>query len=230
MNGPLKTTLIIYAKNEIDGMRIIMPQIKKEWCDEIIVIDGNSTDGTYEFCIENGYKVYKQTEVFWGGAYKAGHEHATGDIIIDFSPDGNSKPEAIPLLIDKINEGYDMVVASRYADGAKSEDDSFVTGFGNALFTGLVNFLFRAKYTDVLVIYRAYRKEILKKTRLDRELDHAFTTQVCIRCARSGLKVADIGVDEPKRVGGIQKMNPLRDGFLDLILIIREFLFYWPAK
>lgn len=211
-------------------MRVIMPKIDRSWCDEIIVIDGHSTDGTYEYCIENGYQVYRQTETFWGGAYKAGHQHATGDIIVDFSPDGNSPPEAIPLLIAKVKEGYDMVIASRYAAGAASEDDTALTGFGNALFTGMVNLLFGGRFTDVLVIFRAYRKEILKKTRLDRELDHAFTTQVCIRCARTGLRVAEIPVSEPKRIGGVPKMNPLRDGFLDLILIIREFLFYWPSK
>lgn len=218
-----RVSLLVYAKNEIDGLRLVLPKIRPEWYDEMIIIDGHSTDGSLEYAREKGYTVYEQEEGFWAGAYKEGHKRATGDILIDFSPDGNSVPELVPQLVAKIREGYDMVIASRYTGGAKSEDDTLLTRFGNALFTGLVNFLFRAHYTDVLVIYRAYRKSLLRETGLDRKLDHAFTTQVSIRAARLGKKVADIPGDEPKRVGGVPKMNVIRDGLLDLLLIIKEF-------
>jgi glycosyltransferase involved in cell wall biosynthesis len=222
----MKVTVIIYAKNEIDGMKSVVPKIRKEWYDELIVIDGHSTDGTYEYCRDNGYTVYQQEETFWAGAYKEGHKRATGDIIVDFSPDGNSVPELIPQLTAKIKEGYDMVIASRYTGGAKSEDDTLLTRLGNAFFTGLVNLLFRAKYTDVLVIYRAYRKGLLAECGLDKDLDHAFTTQVAIRAAKIRARTMDIPGDEPKRVGGVPKMNVIRDGLLDLILVMREF-FFW---
>ena len=54
----MKTTLLIPTLNEINGMKAIMPQIKKEWCDQILILDGNSTDGTAEWARENGYEVY----------------------------------------------------------------------------------------------------------------------------------------------------------------------------
>ena len=57
-----------------------------------------------------------------------------GDILLTFSPDGNSIPELIPDVVNKIREGWDMVVVSRYLDGARSEDDDTVTGFGNWFF------------------------------------------------------------------------------------------------
>jgi len=218
-----RVSLIVYAKDEIDGMRAMMPRIRPEWYDELIIIDGHSKDGTAEYAREQGYTVYEQEEAFWAGAYKEGHRRSSGDILIDFSPDGNSVPELIPQLTAKIREGYDLVIASRYTGGAKSEDDSWLTRFGNALFTTMVNVLFGSKYTDVLVIYRAYRRSLLQEAGLDRDLDHAFTTQVSIRAARLKKRVADIPGDEPKRIGGVPKMNVLRDGFLDLILIIREF-------
>ena len=57
----------------------------------------------------------------------------------------------MPSLREKSLEGYDMVIVSRYKDHAVSDDDDFLTGLGNQGFTWLVNFLFRAKYTDTLV-------------------------------------------------------------------------------
>lgn len=56
----MKVTLLIPTLNEIDGMRAIMPLIKKEWCDQIIILDGKSTDGTIEYAKKQGYFVYVQ--------------------------------------------------------------------------------------------------------------------------------------------------------------------------
>ena len=117
----MKTALLVFTLNEIDGMKAIMPRIKREWVDEILIVDGGSTDGTIEYAIENGYDIFIQEEKGGYNAYVEGIERIKSDTVITFSPDGNSVPEFIPELIAKINEGYDMVIASRYAKGAKSE-------------------------------------------------------------------------------------------------------------
>ena len=58
----MKTTLIVMTLNEIDGMKAIMPQVDRAWCDQILVVDGGSTDGTIEWARENGYEVYVQKQ------------------------------------------------------------------------------------------------------------------------------------------------------------------------
>lgn len=221
--GSLKVTLAIYTLNEIDGMRAVMPRIRREWCDEIIVIDGGSTDGTVEFARELGLPVYRQSEPRWGGAHREAYARARGDVVIDFSPDGNSLPELIPGLISKIKEGYDMVIASRYTADAKSEDDTPVTAFGNHLFTGMVNLIFGGHFTDSLVIFRAFRMDFLNRAGItNRTLPQCVTVLTCIRAARMKAKTTDIPGDEPRRIGGKPKMNPLIDGLRILRVMFNE--------
>ena len=56
----MKITLLVPTLNEIDGMKAIMPKIKPEWCDQILIVDGQSTDGTVEYAREQGYDVVIQ--------------------------------------------------------------------------------------------------------------------------------------------------------------------------
>lgn len=127
----MKFTLLVMTLNEIDGMKAIMPRVDRGWFEQILVVDGNSTDGTIEWARENGYEVIVQTKPGFRFAYNEALPHIRGDFVITFSPDGNSIPELLPDLISKMGEGYDMVIASRYLDGAQSQDDDIVTAFGN---------------------------------------------------------------------------------------------------
>ena len=148
----MKTTLLIPTLNEIDGMRAIMPQIQRDWVDQILIVDGGSTDGTVEYAKEHGYEIYMQKEPGVRQAYMTVLPYIQGDVLITFSPDGNSIPQLIPRLVAKMKEGYDMVIASRYLGPARSADDDWLTAFGNWLFTRTVNLLHGGHYTDVMVI------------------------------------------------------------------------------
>lgn len=216
-----KTTLFVPTLNEIDGMKAIMPHVKKQWVDEILVLDGGSTDGTVEYAKSKGYRVVMQKSKGITNAYREALKVAKGDIIVAFSPDGNSLPEVIPKLVRKMKEGYDMVIASRYIGGAKSYDDDLVTAFGNFMFTTLINICFGGNYTDSLVMLRAFKKDIVQKLHID--VPRAGLEPILsIRCAKLKLKVAEIPASEPKRIGGARKMNPLLNGLDILRLIVAE--------
>ncbi|MEK9146108.1 MAG: glycosyltransferase family 2 protein [Elusimicrobiota bacterium] len=224
----MKVTLFVPTLNEIVGMKAVMPRIKREWVDEILLMDGGSTDGTLEYAREQGYRILHQDSRGITNAYREALPHAAGDVIIAFSPDGNSVPELIPALIAKMKEGYDMVIVSRYLGGARSEDDDSVTAFGNWMFTAMINLLFGGRYTDSLVMFRAWRKDICPEPpplypRAGLE------PYLAIFCAKKGLKTADIPGDEPLRIGGQRKMHPILNGLDVLKLILREFLIRGPA-
>jgi len=165
----MKFSLLVMTLNEIEGMQAIMPRVDSRLFEQIIVVDGGSTDGTIEWSQENGYEVYVQKQKGFRHAYSEVWPLVRGDVVITFSPDGNSVPELLPDLINKYKEGYDMVIVSRYLDDAESEDDDIITSFGNWLFTNTVNILHRGHYTDAMVIYRAYRRDLIEQLDLDND-------------------------------------------------------------
>ncbi len=229
----MKVTLLIPTLNEIGGMKGIMPLIKKEWYDQLLIVDGNSTDGTIEYCKEHGYPLYIQKQKGMRFAYDEVWGMITGDIVVTFSPDGNSIPELIPELVKKMREGYDMVIVSRYKDGAKSQDDDTITGFGNWVFTTMISICHGFHYTDAMVIYRAYKKSLAYDLNLNDEKAYAvpekwFHTRVSwepllsMRAARKKLKIAEIPGDEPPRLSGKRKLQILPWGAVFLYQNFRE--------
>lgn len=218
----MKTTLFIPTKNEIDAVKIIMPQVRPEWVDEIICVDGHSTDGTPEWLEQQGYRVIRQKTDGLIGAYWECIEVAAGDVIVGFSPDGNSVPGAIPKLVDKMREGYDIVVASRYKDAAHSDDDDTITAFGNWMFTRMANLLYRGRITDLCVMYRAFRKDLVYQLGLSRSRHPMMEIELMVRAIKGGLRILDIPADEPARIGGVRKMRILYNGWFVLWVLIKE--------
>lgn len=233
----MKVTLLVPTLNEIEGMKAIMPRVKREWCDQIIILDGGSTDGTIEYARKQGYFVHLQKKRGLRNGYAEVLPFMTGDVIITFSPDGNSIPELIPALIAKMKDGYDMVIVSRYLNGAKSEDDDFLTAFGNWFFTGMLNFLHGGRYTDAMVIYRAYKKQVVYDLELEKDsgfrlAETIFRTRISwepllsVRAVKRKLRIAEIPGDEPPRIGGKRKLQVFRWGAAFLFQFIWE-VFFW---
>lgn len=230
----MKVSLLVMTLNEINGMKAIMPKIRRDWVDQIIVVDGGSTDGTVEWAREQNYQVYIQQQPGFRHAYFEVWPYVEGDVVITFSPDGNSIPELIPELVARMREGYDMIIASRYLGAAKSEDDDLLTGFGNWLFTKTVRVLLGGNLTDVMVIYRAYKKQVIHDLELDQ--DTWYTTPETLfgckiswepllsaRAVRMGLKLTEIPGDEPPRIGGERKLLIWRWGASYYFQVWREY-------
>ncbi len=231
----MNITLLLPVLNEEDGLRQILPRIKPEWFEQILVVDGGSLDQSIAVAKSFGCEVMTQKSPGLREAYNEAWPMIRNEWVLTFSPDGNCIPEAIPEVIRKLSEGYDMVIASRYLGKAKSQDDDMVTGFGNWLFTSLINFLFRARYTDVMNIFRVYRKNLMTELKINQGaapvLEKILFTHagieplLSIRAAKYKLKIAEIAADEPKRIGGQRKLQIVRWGIVYLYQVIRDFIF-----
>jgi len=230
----MKVTLLVPTLNEIDGMRAIMPLVPPGSVDQILVLDGGSTDGTIEYAREHGYDVVIQEKPGLINAYRQVRPHIQGDVLITFSPDGNSVVDHIPQLVDKMREGYDMVIVSRYLGNAKSDDDTFMTRMGNWVFTKLINILFGGHYTDAMVIYRAHRTALIEELNLmtdepfsvERRFSHMISWEplLSMRAAKRNLKLGEIPGDEPARIGGEGKCQHYSWGAVYLLEMGQEFL------
>jgi len=219
----VRITLLILTLNELEGMQVIVPRINRAWVDQIIVVDGGSDDGTISWAREHGLDVYVQQQTGFRHAYNEIWPQITGDAVITFSPDGNSIPELIPQLIDTYHDGIEMVIASRYLGDAVSEDDDPLTKFGNWFFTRIINLIHRGTYTDAMVIYRIYSRDLPERLGLHDDSGFAraeslFRTKISwepllsMRAARAGLRVKEIPGSEPARIGGERKLRPFKWG------------------
>ncbi|MBF0362128.1 MAG: glycosyltransferase family 2 protein [Oligoflexia bacterium] len=229
----MKTTLLILSKNEIEGLKLELPRIKREWVDQILVVD-NSNDGSAEYATSMGCEVYRQLTTGLRHAYQEVWPLIKGDWVITYSPDGNSPPEYIPQLINKMKEGYDMVIGSRYHNGDwKSEDDGIVTAFGNWLFKTVINFLFNFKYTDAMTMYRIYKKDLFYTLDLNKDstyykFEKLFFTKIGVepilstRFAKNKLNLGEIYCREPVRVGGKRKLQVIRWGLAYMGQVLYE--------
>jgi glycosyltransferase involved in cell wall biosynthesis len=219
----MQVTLLALTLNEIDGVKAILPRIPREQIDQLLVLDGGSTDGTIEWVRSQGYDLHIQSRKGIRHAYLEALPLIKGDVIVSISPDGNCNPTVIPRLLNKMREGYDMVIGSRYLDDATSEDDDLVTAFGNWFFTRTVNLLYGARYSDVMVIYRAFTRSLIYELGLDREDSYTWPERLfrtvisweplmSIRAAKYGKRIGEVPAGEPPRIGGQRKLQVLRWG------------------
>ena len=221
----MSVAMIVPTLNEIDGMKKIMPQINRTWIDEIIVVDGGSTDGTVEKAKELGFEVINQHNKGEGNACRIGANETKSDFVMFFSPDGNDLPEDIPKLIEKTKQGHDVVHISRFGKNSISDDANWLEYFGNKMFTFLVNTFFGGNYTDALNGFRIIKRDIWNELRTDAQhLD--IEQQTCIRCAKRNIPIYQIDGKEPARIGGERIMRPLTTGSQLSYQIIKEFIFW----
>lgn len=221
----MSTDLIVLTLNEIDGMKKIMPQIQKNWVNDIIVVDGGSTDGTIEEAKKMGFKVIIQKVKGHGGAILEGFNASTADNILIFGPDGNHSPDEIPQLIEKMKEGYDQVVITRFGKNSINLDAGILDGFGNKMFAFLANILFGGYFTDTLNESRIITRKAMTALKFD-ALDFSSTQQMSIRGLKLRQKIYEIVGNEGERIGGKRKMHSFRVGRQLSKQIIREFIFW----
>lgn len=218
-------TLLLPILNEIEGLKATIPLIDRALFDEVVVIDGGSTDGSVEYAYTEGLTVVSQLRQGLHFAVLDIVNAIDSDYVVEFSPDGNCLPDKLTALVDLLHRGYDLVVVSRYLGSAQSHDDHLLSTFGNWLFTRLIGLLGRAPVTDSLNIYRGFRREIVLNDDFERLLQGpVFEPLVTGIVLLQGLRYAEIPGDEPERIGGLTKRSIVYNGSCILLMVIRLYL------
>lgn len=223
--GQMKTSLVILTRNDVVGLREVYPKLPLDTVNEVFIVDGQSTDDTVAFCKEKGIRVIVQEKLGRGDATRVGTEAAKGDYIIFFSSDGNEDPGDIPVMIALLDNGCDMVIASRTMQGSLHKDYGHFlkpTLWTLKIFTWIVNVLFRAKLTDLWNGYRAFKRDklIALKTDADKFLIEA---QQTIRALKKKYRIGEFPTRELIRIHGKSQLPKFETGLGHIVLITKEF-------
>ena len=172
-------------------------------------MDNHSNDGTIEFLEEHDVNVIQQKNPGRTNALIEAIEHASGDIIVNLSSDGNENPEDIPKILKKFEEGYEMVTASRFLPESKVdvEDDKLrIRVFGNKICAMLVNLCWGTNVTDTTNALRGFTKSCYKRAKLN-TFGYTENFQLTIRCGKLKIKTTEIPTQELPRIGGVVKAD-----------------------
>lgn len=221
----MKVSVIFPTRNEEGCIGRVLREVPREIVDEIIVIDGHSTDRTAEEAkieLRPSDRFVIQKGKGYGGAFREAFDIASGDVIIMMDADGSHDPKDIPAIVDKVERGYEYVMASRYAPGGRSDDDTFIRWFGNRFFTWLTNAVHSTRVTDSLYLYTAITREGLNKLNLKTD-GFEFCTEILVKAHRAGLKFAEVPAIERARFAGKSKVNAFWHGLKILRMILRRY-------
>ncbi len=203
-------TLVLLTLDEIDGVRQLVPRLPRDCADEIIAVDGGSTDGTREFLAEHGIRVCLQARRGRGEAFRVGVASAAGDCLVFFSPDGNEALGDIPKLFAALEGGADMAIASRFLPGARNEEDGLVLPWRkwvNQAFTFLANLIWnrsRTYVTDAINGFRGVRRSAFLVF-APQSIGYTIEYEMTIQAMRSHARLVEIPTCEGQRLGGVTK-------------------------
>jgi glycosyltransferase involved in cell wall biosynthesis len=209
----MKISIIIPAHNEEKNIENAVKNVCRELQGldfEIILVDDNSTDRTGKIVDKlagNNIKViHRAPPNGFGLALRDGFKAATGDVIIPVMADLSDDPKDIKKMVRKIEQGYDVVLGSRFISGSEIEGYPKLKLILNRLFNHVCGFLFQLPFKDVSNAFKACRKNVLKSMKLE-SAGFEITAEIPLKARVSGYKLTEVPVHWHGRRGGVSKMR-----------------------
>ncbi|MDM1269004.1 glycosyltransferase family 2 protein [Acinetobacter indicus] len=223
----LKISVVLPAKNEAAAIGDTIRKIHALGIvNEILVINDGSTDSTKQVAEQAGAKVISHPYSKGNGAaIKTGAREASGDVIVFMDADGQHDPNDIPRLVQKIEEGYDLVVGARQ----KGSQASLGRGIANGLYNGLASYMTEHKVKDLTSGFRAVRAEKFKEFLYLLPNGFSYPTTSTMAFFRAGYSVTYVPIHAAKRIG-TSHIQPLKDGVRFFLIIFKIATLFSPLK
>jgi glycosyltransferase involved in cell wall biosynthesis len=232
-----QVSVVLPCLNEENSIEICIKKIKdvfeKEKIDgEIIVVDNGSTDRSVEIVKKyNDVKLLFEPQKGYGSALRCGIENAQGEYIIMGDADNTYDFYEIPKFLEKLKEGYDLVIGSRFKGkilkGAMSFSHRYI---GNPILSGMLRFFFGGSISDAHCGLRGFTKQAYQRMAL-RTTGMEFASEMVIHALKKKLRIAEIPITYYPRIGE-SKLSSFRDAWRHIrfmLLYSPDYLFLLPG-
>ncbi len=223
----MKVSVVIPAYDEIETIDEILDRVKAVPFDkEIVVVDDFSRDGTRERLREiaatGAIQLVEHPENRGkGAALRSGFEHARGDVVVVQDADLEYDPNDLLKVIGPIADGRaDVVYGSRFAGGDSHRVLYFWHSVANKGLTLLSNMMTNLNLTDMEVCYKAFRREILQKIRIEEDR-FGFEPEITAKVARLDARIYEVGISYAGRTYEEGKKIGFSDGVRALWCILK---------
>ncbi len=217
---------VILAKDEQGTISGIVEKAKG-YADEVLVVDGRSTDRTRELAEKAGARVIPDHGLGKGDGYRVGLAEAKGEVAVFLDADGSHDPAEIPKLSGPILKGdFDLVIGSRWRGGSDDIHPNFnhlIRDLGGNLLSIIISRWFQTEVTDCLHGFRAIRRQVglgLGLCANDFDVEH----EMVIKTLKSGYRVGEAPVHEYARQAGKSKLPTYGKAHLFWWRLFRELV------
>ena len=223
-------SLVIPVRNEGRNIAWVLQQIAAE-VDEIILVDGASTDATLITArrYRPDVKIVAQEGTGKGSALRTGFQAATGDVIVMMDADGSMAPQEIRHYLHFLANGYDFVKGSRFMGGGGSLDITPFRQMGNRFLLAVFNNLYATDLTDLCYGFCAFHRRYLGLLNLT-ATGFEIEAEMTVRAVQAGLRIAEVPSLEMPRRAGKSNLRAIRDGRRVLSTVLRARRTARPTK
>ena len=224
----MKVLIIIPAYNEQENIERVVNHLIKDYSQyDYVVINDGSKDKTSQICHENHYNIIDlSVNLGLAGGFQTGMKYAyqnVYDCAVQFDADGQHRPEYIEAMIEKIEEGNDIVIASRFVDEKKPATARML---GSRLITAAIKITSGVKITDPTSGMRMYNKKLIEV--LANNINFGPEPDTVSYLMKMGAKVAEIQAKMDERIAGQSYLNAVNAAkymarMLISILLIQNF-------
>ncbi len=230
----MKIIITIPAYNEERTLPRVIEEIKgvmksTNYHFEILVLDDGSADNTALVARKQGAIVVTKKHQGLAGTFKAEIKECLqrqADIIVHTDADGQYCSQHIPELIQKIEQGYDLVLGSRFR--GKILGMPLVKRLGNVAFSKVLSSLTKVRITDSTTGFRAFTAEVAREINYINTF--TYTQEQIIRAAKQGFKISEIPVMTRKTRSSRLFQSPFQYALLAWTNILRIYRDYDPLK
>jgi len=222
-----RLSIILPAKNEGAALKDLLPRLRLAQPEaEIIVVDDGSTDDTRDICAAAGVSCLSSPYSMGNGAaIKRGARAASGDVLVFMDGDGQHDPADIARLLEKLGQGYDMVVGAR----DWSSQAGVGRGVANTIYNWLATRMTGHEVMDLTSGYRAVRAGKFREFLHLLPNGFSYPTTSTMAFFRSAYPVAYVPIKAGQRIGK-SHIKPLKDGVRFLLIIFKIATLYSPLK